>query len=78
MADYEDGEQGQVENTPYCMGKSWQSRNVKEMNDAMGYHNMADMANSSTPPTKMMGNTRNEQLSPKMPGENDYDYNANR
>jgi hypothetical protein len=80
MADYDDadGVKGQVENDPYCMDKSWQSRNVKEMNTASGYHNMADLANSSTPPTMMKGEKKNPQMSPNMPGENKYDYDKNR
>jgi len=73
-----DGAKGQVENDPYCMDKSWQSRNVKEMNMASGYHNMADLANSSTPPTQMKGEKKNPQLAPNMPGENKYDYDKNR
>ena len=73
MADYEDGEKGQVENTPYCMGKSFQARNVKEMNKDMGYHNMADLANSKAPPTAMDGARRNEQEGPKA-ANNRYDY----
>lgn len=75
MSDYDDS---QVENNPYCMDKSWQARNVKEMNQAMGYHNMADRANSSTPPTQMMGEKANKQLSPQMPGEDEFNYDKNR
>ena len=80
MAEYNDadGVDGQVENDPYCMDKSWQSRNVKQMNDASGYHNMADLANSSTPPTMMKGEKMNKQLGPEMPGDNDYNYDRNR
>lgn len=78
MSESRNGAEGQVENDPYCMNDSWQSRNVKSMNEKMGYHNMSDLANSSTPPTQMKGATRNEQLSPKMPGDDRYDYNDNR
>ena len=48
------------------------------MNMASGYHNMADLANASTPPTQMKGEKMNPQLSPNMPGENKYDYDKNR
>lgn len=81
MSDF-DGEAGQVENVKNeqysAMPKSWQSRNNKEMNAGMGYANMADMANTPHPATKMEGAKRNVQLSPSMPGENDFDYDKNR
>lgn len=73
MSEYGDGDKGAVENESYCM-PSWNKRNVEDMNNKMGYHNMADRANSSTPPTQMKGAKRNEQLSPAMPGDNKYDY----
>ena len=80
MASYDDvdGVQGQVENDPYCMDNSWQARNVKQMNQAAGYNNMADLANSSTPPTQMTGEKMNKQLDPNMPGDNAYNYDKNR
>jgi len=76
-----DGASGQVENVKdrqYCMDKSWQARNNMDMNKGMGYGNMADLANSAHPPTKMEGAKNNRQLGPDMPGENDFNYNANR
>lgn len=76
------GEEGQVENVKdeqySAMPKSWQARNNMEMNKGMGYGNMADLANSAHPPTKMEGAKRNVQLSPEMPGENEFDYDKNR
>jgi hypothetical protein len=49
-----------------------------DMNKGMGYGNMADLANSAHPPTKMEGAKRNVQLSPDMPGENEFNYDKNR
>lgn len=77
-----DGESGQVMNVKdeqySAMPKSWQAENNKEMNKGMGYGNMADLANTAHPATKMEGAKRNTQLDPKMPGENEFNYNANR
>jgi hypothetical protein len=69
MADYNDtdGVNGQVENESYCMKKSWQARNVDEMTDKMGYHNMADLANTPKPPTAMKAAKSNPQVGPDMP-----------
>lgn len=82
MADMYDGEAGQVENVKdvhyAAMRKSWQCRNNEDMNKGMGYNNMADMANVPHPATKMEGAKRNVQLSPQMPGENDFNYDKNR
>lgn len=77
-----DGQSGAVENKKdeqyVAMPKSWQARNNMDMNKGMGYGNMADLANTPHPATKMEGAKRNVQLSPEMPGENEFDYNANR
>ncbi len=67
MAEYDDGDKGQVENESYCMKKSWQARNVDQMTTAMGYHDMSDLANTPKAPTKMEGEKRNVQLDPHMP-----------
>ena len=69
MAEYSaaDGVSGQVENESYCMKKSWQARNVDEMSDKSGYHDMKDLANTPHPPTQMEGEKRNVQLDPVMP-----------
>ena len=75
MSEYDES---QVENTPYCMEKSFQARNVKSMNEAMGYHNMSDLANCKAAPVSMVGAKENKQMSPEMPGENRYDYDRNR
>ncbi len=69
MADYQnaDGVNGQVEGEQYCMKKSWQARNVDEMSQKMGYHDMNDLANTPRPPNSFQGEKRNVQLEPKMP-----------
>jgi hypothetical protein len=74
MADYNDadGVKGAVENEAYCM-PSWQKRNVDEMTNKMGYHDMADLANTPRPPTQMKAEKRNVQLDPKMPAANSND-----
>ncbi len=78
----EDGKNGAVENVKnehyVAMPKSWQARNNVEMNKGMGYGNMADLANTPHPATQMKGEKRNVQLSPKMPGENEFNYNSKR
>lgn len=80
MAD--DGRSGAVENVKgehyVAMPKSWEARNNKDMNQGMGYNNMADQANTAHPPTMMKGEKRNTQLSPQMPGENEFNYDKNR
>ena len=75
MASYDDvdGVKGQVENEQYCMKKSWQARNVDEMSNAMGYHDMRDLANTPRPPNGLQGEKRNVQLEPKMPKANEND-----
>jgi hypothetical protein len=75
MAEYSnaDGVSGQVENESYCMKRSWQARNVDQMTNAMGYHDMSDLANTPKPPTKMEGAKRNEQLEPHMPNASEND-----
>lgn len=62
----QDGENGQVENEQYCMKISWQARNVDEMSEKMGYHDMGDLSNTPDAPTMMKGEKRNEQLEPKI------------
>jgi len=75
MSDYSDadGVKGQVENESYCMKKSFQARNVDEMTQMSGYHNMADLANTKKVPVSMEGARRNEQEGPKA-ANNKYDY----
>jgi len=78
----DDGEAGQVENVKdkhyVACDKSWESRNNMDMNKGMGYGNMADQANTPHPATTMHGEKRNVQLSPEMPGENEFNYDKNR
>ena len=66
MSDYDDKA---VENTPYCM-PSMQKRNVEQMNNAMGYHDMSDLANTKPFPVNMTAAKRNSQLDPKIPAPN--------
>jgi len=70
MADYDDSS---VENDSYCM-PSMNARNVDSMNQAMGYHNMADRANTPKPPVAMKAAKSNPQLGPKLgnPGRQGY------
>ena len=81
MSDF-DGEAGQVMNVKdeqySAMPKSWQAKNNMEMNKGMGYGNMADLANTPHPATKMEGAKRNTQIMGKGSGDNDYNYNADR
>ncbi len=81
MGDF-DGRSGAVENKKdehyVAMPNTWESRNNREMNKGMGYNNMADLANTAHPPTKMEGAKNNRQLEPHMPGEDEFNYNANR
>ncbi len=65
-----------VENKQYCM-PSMQKRNVDSMNKDMGYHNMADQANTPKAPTSMEGAKKNVQLAPQAANGN-YDYNSKR
>ena len=78
----DDGKSGAVENVKgehyVAIDKGWEARNNKEMNAGYGFNNMADLANTPHPATKMESATRNVQISPKMPGEDEFDYNANR
>lgn len=82
MVDIFDGEAGAVENIKdrhyAAMPKSWEARNNEDMNKGMGYNNMADLANVPHPATQMTGEKRNVQLSPRMPGENEFNYDKNR
>ena len=66
MSDENGKNYGAVESEQYCM-PSWQKRNVDEMTQKMGYHDMSDLANTPKPPTQMQGEKRNVQLEPKMP-----------
>jgi hypothetical protein len=79
MTNGKDGQVENVKNEHYAaMPDSWQARNNKETNIAMGYNNMSDMANTPHPATQMKGEKRNVQLSPQMPGEDKFNYDKNR
>lgn len=65
MSNYDDGASGQVEGESYCMKKNWNARNVDEMNNKMGYHNMSDMANTAKPPTPVKAAKSNPQVGPQ-------------
>jgi len=77
-----DGEAGAVENVKgehyVAMPKSWEARNNMDMNKGMGYNNMADLANTPHPATKMEGAKNNRQIMGNGSGDNDYNYNADR
>lgn len=66
------GSDGTVENTAYCQD-SWQARNVRETNKAMGYDDMSDLANTKRAPVSMVGEKRNTQLSPSLPNSRKND-----
>lgn len=78
----DDGESGAVENKKdehyVAMPKSWEARNNMDMNKGYGYNNMSDLANTAAPPTPIKMEKRNSQLSPRMPGENEFNYDKNR
>ena len=79
MMEGKDGQVMNVKDEQYsAMPKSWQAENNKMMNEGMGYATMGDLANTPHPATKMEGAKRNSQLSPKMPGEDEFNYNKNR
>lgn len=75
---FEDGESGQVRNEAYCMKDSIEAKTNMEMNQKMGYHDSADMANSKPYPVQMNGEKRNTQIMGNASGDNEYNYNANR
>lgn len=61
----DDGESGQVMNESYCMKKSFNVRNVDEMNEKMGYHSMSDLANTPKAPTPSKAMKSNPQVGPE-------------
>ena len=70
-----DGVNGQVENESYCMKKSFEARNVDSMSEAMGYHNMSDLANNAKAPVPMKADKQNLQLGPEA-SDSRYDYDS--
>lgn len=77
MADFEDGEKGQVSGMSYCMGDSIEARNNKAVNSMSGYHDMADLANVGSIPVSMKGEKANKQNPPEA-ANNKYNYDRNR
>jgi len=77
MSGFDDGSSGQVYNEAYCMKESVEAKNNAEMNQKMGYFNMADLANTKAFPVQMTGEKQNRQLGPEAADEN-YNYNADR
>lgn len=63
---------GSVSNESYCM-PSMQKKNVDQMNQAMGYDNMSDLANTKAFPVSMVGAKSNEQEGPTA-GNGKYNY----
>lgn len=73
MAEIIGAEAGEVEGTNYAMKKSWQARNVADMNAKMGYHDMSDLANTAKPVTPVKAAKSNPQVGPASanPAKND-------
>jgi hypothetical protein len=81
MRDYDDKGRSveNVKNEHYvAMPNSWEARNNRETNVAMGYNNMTDLTNTAHPATSMQGAKRNVQLSPDISRLNNYNYNKKR
>jgi hypothetical protein len=66
------GAEGAVEREAYCM-PSMQKENTDSMNAKMGYHDMADLANTKPFPVDMGKERKNAQLGPEGASEN-YRY----
>lgn len=61
-------DEGQVQHESYCMKRSVEAENNREMNALMGYHDMGDLANTPKYPTQMGKERRNTQLMNGVPG----------
>ena len=74
MSKYNDveGVRGAVEKEAYCM-PSMQKQNTDQMNNASGYHDLSDLANSKPFPVQMGRERKNSQLGPQGASEN-YRY----
>ncbi len=66
------GSHDSVEHMAYCM-PSEQKRNTDQMNQASGYFDMSDLANSKRFPVEMGRERKNSQLGPEGASEN-YAY----
>ncbi len=60
------GEYENPEGEQYCMN-SWQKRNVDSMNQASGYNDMSDRANTGKPPVAMKAAKSNPQSMGNLP-----------
>lgn len=66
------GAHDSVEREAYCM-PSMQKRNTEQMNNAQGYHDLSDLANTKPFPVDMGRERKNSQLGPEGASEN-YRY----
>jgi hypothetical protein len=66
------GSHDSVQHMAYCM-PSEQKQNTDQMNQAMGYHDLADLANTKPFPVQMGKEKKNSQLGPQGASEN-YRY----
>jgi hypothetical protein len=73
MAEIIGAEVGQVEATNYALKKSFQARNVEDMNSKMGYHDLSDLSNTPRPVTPVRAAKSNPQMGPEAanPSKND-------
>ncbi len=61
----DDGTNSQVEGESYCLKKSFNVRNVEEMNMKMKYNDLSDLANTPRPVTPVKAASSNPQMGPK-------------
>lgn len=62
----------QVNGTNYSLSDNMQAKNVKSMNEDMGYNSMEDLANTRKFPVEMKGAKRATQPGADMPKNNRY------
>ncbi len=66
------GSEGTVRNEAYCM-PSMQKQNTDQMNQASGYFDLSDLANTKPWPVQMGAEKKNSQLGPQG-ASNNYKY----